>query len=90
MTSWDAIPDPDLGGGAHHRRRHHSGRRSCDPMPTRRSLTVDKQSGPYSSQLRSTSPTSAGPQLGSAVRQHDYDGGPFENQICLLAAVSAC
>ena len=35
--------------------------------------------GPYSSQLRSTSPTSAGAQLGSAVRQHDYDGAPVQS-----------
>ena len=36
------------------------GPNQCDPMPTRRRQTVDKQSGPHSSQLRSTSPTSAG------------------------------
>ena len=50
-----------------------------DPMPTRRRQTVDNQSGPYSSQLRSTSPTSVGPQLGSAVRQHDYDGSAVQS-----------
>ena len=55
------------------------GPNQCDPMPTRRRQTVDKQSGPHSSQLRSTSPTSAGAQLGSAVRQHDYDGVPVQS-----------
>ena len=55
------------------------GPNQCDSMPTRRRQTVDNQSGPYSSQLRSTSPTSAGAQLGSAVRQHDYDGVPVQS-----------
>ena len=55
------------------------GPNQCDPMPTRRRQTVDKQSGPYISQLRSTSPKSAGDQLGSAVRQHDYDGVPVQS-----------
>ena len=46
----------------------------CDPMTTRRRRTVDKQLGPYGFQLRSTSPTSAGAQLGSAVQHHNYGG----------------
>ena len=55
------------------------GPNQCDPMPTRRRQTVDKQSGPYSSQIRSKSSTSAGAQLGSAVWQHDYDGVPVQS-----------
>ena len=55
------------------------GPNQCDPMPTRRRQPAHNQSGPYSSQLRSTSPTSAGAQLGSAVRQHDYDGVPVQS-----------
>ena len=49
------------------------------PKTTRARQSVDKQSGTYSFQLRSTSPTSAGAQLGSAVRQHDYDGVPVQS-----------
>ena len=46
----------------------------CDPMTTMRRQAVGTQSGPYGCQLQSSSPTSAGAQLGSAVQPHAYGG----------------
>ena len=46
----------------------------CDPLTTMGRQTVGTQSGPYGCQLRSSSPTSAGAQLGSAVQPHEYGG----------------